>query len=93
MEQKKDRTSMPEQQNREHGRSDRGGPGHEQPPREEQFPGQHGRTDPGRMKGGDTAREAGRHESGQGREQPDAPRKFGERRPEPAPTGQKRESR
>ena len=91
MEQKKDRPAMPEQQNREHGRSDRGGPGHEQPSRDEQFPGQHGRTDPGRMKGGEGSREAGRHEPPPPAAQ--GPRKFGERRPESPPAGQKRESR
>jgi hypothetical protein len=69
MDEKRDRTSTPEQQN----------------------PGQQGRTDPRRMKGGDGGREAGRHQPPPPAEQ--GPRKFGERHPDSPPAGQKRESR
>jgi hypothetical protein len=73
MERRTDRDPKREEQNREHGRSDRGGPGREQRPMDEQFPGQQGRQ-PG---------EAQRHDSQGQPSREGAPRKFGERRDDP----------
>ena len=79
MERRTDRNPTTEEQNREHGRSDRGGPGREQRPMDEQFPGEHGRQ-PG---------EAQRHDS-QGQPSREPPRKFGERRDDPSKRRQTR---
>jgi hypothetical protein len=88
MERRQDKDPKKEEEHREHGRSDRGGPGREQRPNEKQFPGQEGRPEfeqtrnPDRQSG-----EAQRDPRRESEEQPpnreDGARKFGERREQP----------
>jgi len=67
-----------EEENREHGRSDRGGPGREQ-------------RQPGRQPG-EAQRPPGREREDQPSERDDGARKFGERRDQP-PSGGRRDRR
>jgi len=83
MERRPDKDPKKEEEHREHGRSDRGGPGREQRPMEEQFPGQEGRPEFERTGNPGTQREPRRESDQNPSNREEAPRKFGERRSQP----------